>query len=260
LDLTGPDPTPRHGSHVGESASVHRRLGARASYSEEIESSLRNTWFMGLALFDLDNTLIDREAAFRRWSQAFICTHGLPEEAWPFMESADQDGMTPKEVFFAEIRSAFDISTGIEELMNRYYVDYPACYNVDPRTVAGLRQLRAREWRIGVITNGGPAQLAKLEATNLIQHVDAICVSEVVGASKPDPAIFKMAAELCERPLEGWMTGDSASADIAGGRGVGLRTIWIARGRSWAPSDSAPDAMVASVPQAIKIILESGSR
>ena len=144
--------------------------------------------------------------------------------------------------------------------MDRYCADYPTCYNVDTQTVAGLQQLRAREWRIGVITNGGPAQLAKLEATKLIEEVDAICISEVVGAAKPDPAIFEMAAVLCERPLEGWMTGDSATADIAGGRGVGLRTIWIARGRSWAPSDSPPDAVVATVPQAIQIILESDSR
>ena len=131
-------------------------------------------------------------------------------------------------------------------------MDYPACYTVDTETVVGLRQLRARGWQIGVITNGGPAQLAKLEATNLIEEFDAICVSEVVGAAKPDPVIFEMAAELCEIPLEGWMTGDSAAADMAGGRGVGLRTIWIARGHTWASPDPAPDAVVSTVPQAIK--------
>ena len=215
---------------------------------------------MALALFDLDNTLLDRDAAFSLWSQTFIHDHELPEGAWPFMEAADQDGMTPKEIFFEEVRAAFGISIDVEELLARYYVDYPACYTVDTETVVGLRQLRAQGWRIGVITNGGPAQLAKLKATNLIEEFDAICVSEVVGAAKPDPVIFETAAELCEIPLEGWMTGDSAAADIAGGRGVGLRTIWIARGRTWASPDPAPDAVVSTVPQAIKVILESDSR
>jgi len=96
--------------------------------------------------------------------------------------------------------------------------------------------------------------------TNLIEEFDAICASEVVGAAKPHPAIFEMAAELCESPLEGWMTGDSVVADMAGGRGVGLGTIWIARGRTWTSPDPAPDAVVTTVPQAIKIILESDSR
>ena len=71
---------------------------------------------MALALFDLDNTLLDREAAFSRWSQSFIHDHELPEGAWPFMESADQDGMTPKEIFFEEVRAAFGISIDVEAL------------------------------------------------------------------------------------------------------------------------------------------------
>lgn len=175
------------------------------------------------------------------------------------MESADQDGMTPKETFFERVRGEFDISADLEGLLAQYYVDYPACYTVGAETIAGLRQLRSRGWKVGVVTNGGPAQFGKLEATNLIEEFDAICVSEVVGATKPDPTIFEMAADLCGTPLEGWMTGDSVTADIAGGRGVGLRTIWIARGRRWASPDLAPDAVVTTVPQAIKIILESDS-
>jgi HAD superfamily hydrolase (TIGR01549 family) len=215
---------------------------------------------VSLALFDLDNTLLDRESAFARWAKAFIREHGLSEEAWTFMESADRDGMTPRQIFFEQVRSEFSISRDVEELLARYDVDYPICYMAELETVRGIRQLRGRGWRVGVVTNGGPAQFAKLEATNLVGEFDAICVSEMVGAKKPDPAIFEMAADLCQRPLEGWMTGDSVAADMAGGRGVGLRTIWIARGRTWASSDPAPDAVVQTVPQAIKIILESDLR
>ncbi len=212
---------------------------------------------MGLALFDLDNTLLDRVGAFARWADAFIRQHGLPATAWPFMESADQDGMTPKEIFFAHVREQFDMSCSLEELLASYYVDYPSCYVADPQTVSGLRELRNRGWRVAVVSNGGPAQLAKLEATDLAGECDAICISEIIGASKPDPAIFEMAADLCEMPLKGWMTGDSVEADMAGGRGVGLRTIWIERSRQWTSPDPAPDAVVMTVVQAIKIILET---
>ncbi|MEV7806919.1 HAD hydrolase-like protein [Microbispora sp. NPDC088329] len=41
-----------------------------------------------------------------------------------------------------------------------------------------------------------------------------------------------IAAERCGATLAegGWMIGDNPTADIAGGRAVGLRTIWINRG------------------------------
>jgi putative hydrolase of the HAD superfamily len=217
---------------------------------------LGDTSCMGLALFDLDNTLLDREAAFSRWAQGFIGNHGLSEDAWPFMHSADGNGMTPKRTFFQEVTTKFGMTNEVEDLVTDYFHEYPACFTVEEDTVEGLRQLRARGWRVGVITNGTSAQLAKLKATHLIGEFDAICVSEIVGVAKPDPAIFDTAAELCQT-LEGWMTGDSVSADIAGGRGVGLHTIWIARGRTWTSPDPAPDAIVATVPEAIKIILET---
>jgi putative hydrolase of the HAD superfamily len=213
---------------------------------------------MGLALFDLDNTLLDREAAFARWSREFVGRHGLPEEALPFMVSADQDGMKPKDLFFEQVRAQFDMSNDVEELMARFHLDYPRCYTVDPENIKSLRQLRSRGWKVGIVTNGGGTQLAKLETTDLAREVDAICVSEFVGVRKPDPAIFALAAERCASTLRGWMVGDSVTADIAGGRSVGLGTVWIARGRTWTSADPVPDAIVATVPQAVKIILKSG--
>jgi FMN phosphatase YigB (HAD superfamily) len=212
---------------------------------------------VSLALFDLDNTLLDREAAFDRWSRGFIRRHELPEEAWSFLVSADQDGLKPRDQFFQEVRGQFHMSTGVEGLIERYYVEYPGCYTVSPETLNGVRQLRSRGWKVGIVTNGGESQLAKLAVTSLAREVDAVCVSELVGVSKPDAAIFEIAAELCKQPLRGWMTGDSASADIAGGRSVGLGTIWIARNRTWISPDPTPNAIVATVRQAVEIILAS---
>ena len=34
-----------------------------------------------LALFDLDNTLLDRAGAFRRWTNDFVERNGYPEDA-----------------------------------------------------------------------------------------------------------------------------------------------------------------------------------
>jgi HAD superfamily hydrolase (TIGR01549 family) len=210
-----------------------------------------------LALFDLDNTLLDRTTAFRIWAQKFIAANDLPPGAWSVIESADGDGMAPRADFFVEICRQLRITREIEDLLTSYYQEYPRCFTVDHETVAAVRKLRARGWKVGVVTNGPPSQGAKLEATNLVGEVDAHCISAVVGAWKPDTAIFEEAARICGVPLDGWMVGDSANADIEGGRRAGLHTIWMARGREWDASLVAPDAVVKTIPEAVEIILES---
>ena len=59
-------------------------------------------------------------------------------------------------------------------------------------------------------------------------------------------------------PLVGWMVGDSADADIVGGRRAGLKTIWMARGRTWPSDEFSPDFTVATIPEAVDIIVRSG--
>jgi putative hydrolase of the HAD superfamily len=208
-----------------------------------------------LALFDLDNTLLDREAAFSKWATGFATEFELPRGSLALIGQLDGDGSIPREDFFEAIRRAFGIATAIEELISRYYLEYPECFTVGGDTVDALRNLRSQGWKVGVVTNGPPSQMRKLESTQLVDEVDAICVSEMVGAWKPDPAIFEEAARRCGLPLRGWMVGDSAGADIVGGRRCGLRTIWMARGRAWDPSEPPPDEVAAAIPQAVDLIL-----
>jgi HAD superfamily hydrolase (TIGR01549 family) len=171
------------------------------------------------------------------------------------IQSADADGLNPRNEFFNAIRSEFGIMTEVEELVTRYYADYPACYSISQDSVQAIRTLRSRGWKVGVVTNGEPSQWAKFEATNLVDEFDAICISAIVGARKPDIAIFEEAARICGRPLSGWMVGDSATADIGGGKHAGLETIWMARGRSWDASHPAPNAIASTIPEAVEIIL-----
>jgi FMN phosphatase YigB (HAD superfamily) len=106
-----------------------------------------------------------------------------------------------------------------------------------------------------VVTNGPRFQERKLEVTRLDDEVDAVCVSALVDSWKPDRGIFEEAARRCGAALDGWMVGDSPSADIRGGQGVGLRTIWIHRDRAWELGAPAPDAQVGDVAAAVRVIL-----
>ena len=64
-------------------------------------------------------------------------------------------------------------------------------------------------------------------------------VSEAVGVSKPDPAIFEHALRAlgCDA-ADAVMVGDSWAADVEGARGAGIRPIWFNRAGRRAPAAS----------------------
>jgi 2-haloalkanoic acid dehalogenase type II len=96
--------------------------------------------------------------------------------------------------------------------------------------VAVLESLRGR-MRLAVVTNGTEEhQRTKLDASGLTGLFDAIVTSGTVGASKPDPAIFRaaLAAVGCG-PADAAMVGDNPLRDIAGAQQAGLRGVWIDR-------------------------------
>ena len=213
---------------------------------------------MPLALFDLDNTLLDREQAFALWTRHFLEVHGLGEYAALTIERADADGYNPREQFFAQLRTELGIRVSIDHLLADYRVEYPAKYTAQPEVIVAVRSLRAQGFKVGVVTNGPPSQWAKFEAAGIEDEFDAVCISSVIGVRKPERAIFEEAARLCAHPLRGWMVGDSPEADVGGGAGVGLRTIWMSRGRQWGFPDFSPEFTVGSIPDAAAIILRLG--
>ena len=75
---------------------------------------------VGLTLFDLDNTLLDRDAAFARWWRRFLAAHRLPASAGPTIKAADAEGLKARELFFGEIRQEFGTTTEVEDLLARY--------------------------------------------------------------------------------------------------------------------------------------------
>ena len=88
--------------------------------------------------------------------------------------------------------------------------------------------------------------------------MDGWAISSLVGARKPEPAHFRAAAAACASALEGgWMVGDNPEADVGGALACGLRSAWIARGRDWQLDAFRPDAEVATVAEAVQLIVRS---
>lgn len=176
----------------------------------------------------MDNTLVDLDAAFRLWVEEFADEHRLEDGAVDWVIGLDRDGYPHREVFFAKIRERFALPASVEELWGRYRRRMPYLVRCQPEVLDGLARLRASGWRVAIVTNGmADNQLGKIQQTGLVEAVDAYALSGLEGIRKPDVGLFEVAAKRCGVALAegGWVIGDNLTADIAGGRAAGLRTI-----------------------------------
>jgi FMN phosphatase YigB (HAD superfamily) len=213
-----------------------------------------------LALFDLDDTLVDRRGTLGDWVAEFAVQHGLADEERTYVLGVVGERVYPST--FEVIRRCYRLPVSAEELWRAYCADIATRVSCPVEVLAGLDELRAAGWRVGVATNGAAdIQWAKLRATRIVDHVDGVFVSGEVDVRKPELRHFAMAAERCETSLSdgGWIVGDNPVTDIGGGHSAGLSTIWVDNGRSWAPPAPAPDHTVPHVLAAIDLLLRGAS-
>jgi putative hydrolase of the HAD superfamily len=94
-----------------------------------------------------------------------------------------------------------------------------------------LRELREAGVRTALLTNGPSwMQRRKVELLGLESQLDAIGISEELGAAKPDPAAFAATLELLDAaPVEAVMVGDHLDWDVRGALAAGMRgAVWVA--------------------------------
>ncbi|MDH2427002.1 HAD family hydrolase [Sphaerisporangium sp. TRM90804] len=211
-----------------------------------------------LALFDLDDTLIDLRAAFRLWAAEFADDHRLGPGAADWLTALDSQDLPHRQAFFTQVRAHFTLPAPVDDLWAAYRRRIPSLVHCPAEILDGLSSLRADGWRVGIVTNGAADnQSAKIRRTGLADVVDGWALSGAEGVRKPDAALFEIAARRCGASLDdgGWMVGDDLAKDIAGGRDAGLRTIWINHGS--AGSRHNADHMVTHAPEAVELLLRS---
>ena len=79
---------------------------------------------MPLLLLDLDNTLIDRDAAFRGAAAAFLADHGLPGTDLAWVMSVDASGYTARDLVAAAMAHRYSVpTTAIRDLLDNGVAD-----------------------------------------------------------------------------------------------------------------------------------------
>ncbi|MEU1476425.1 HAD family hydrolase [Streptomyces sp. NPDC005760] len=205
---------------------------------------------MPLMMIDLDNTLVDRDAAFRAAATAFLAEHGLPEADLDWLMTLDASGLTPRRQVAAALSERYG-GIDAEDFLDR---GAAGLITLSDPVREALVEARSEGWSCVIVTNGRTVQQeTKIRNTGLDRLVTGWVISEALGHWKPEPEIFHAAAAVADAPLDGsWMIGDSAPADIRGAQGVGARSVWVSGGRPWTEPDYRPTLTTADTASAIR--------
>ncbi|MEZ2370493.1 HAD family hydrolase [Arthrobacter sp. RCC_34] len=205
--------------------------------------------------FDLDGTLFDHRGSATAAVDGFLAAFGVvpserTRELWFAAEEHEFERWRAGDIGFQQQRrnrvtTVFgalgletpDSSEGLDSVFDRYLAAYRAAWRLFPDAGDVLRRLRLRGVRVGILTNGSQGQQQeKVERTGLLDLVDTVCVSEEIGAQKPDRRAFDILADrLGVAPAECHFIGDNPEHDVAGAREAGMRASLIERHRPAAP-------------------------
>lgn len=203
-------------------------------------------------LFDLDNTLMDRDWTFQEFSRQLAREllreqdQEKLEQIVAYMIESDADGYRPKDGFFLELieRLPWRAKPELSELQAYYNEHYMKHARVMPHALDTLKACREAGYKLGLITNGLSAvQHGKIDRLQLRFFFDAIVVSGDHGIQKPDRQIYELALnELGTAAEETLIIGDHPGNDIWGASRAGIRGIWLKRRHPW------PDTMTDTAP------------
>ncbi len=212
---------------------------------------------MPLLLLSLDNTLIDRDGAFRAWGREFLEKIGAPEYDLDWLLSVDADGMTPDWDLADAIQERYRLripSIDLVEIVREGLLDR---LRLDPLVACALGIAEDAGWVPVVVTNGDTRlQEEKLRRTGLDRYLADWVISEEAGCRKPNPRIFGIAAERARMRLTGaWVIGDAPEADIAGAESIGASSVWLHRGRTWEETRYAPTRTADTIIAALAAVM-----
>jgi HAD superfamily hydrolase (TIGR01549 family) len=116
----------------------------------------------------------------------------------------------------------------IETILAAQYA--PESWELYPDGQPAIHELRAMGMRLAIVSDWGSNLLPIVEGLGLGSELDFVIASGAVGISKPDPAIFRLAADRGGvSPRAALMVGDSYRADVVGAQSAGMDGILIRR-------------------------------
>lgn len=192
------------------------------------------TFDAGQTLVELDTAMLAARLAERGVVVAAAdLAAGLPA-AWQRYEEVVRHGghEQPWQLFMATLLAGAGVAAATTPALAAWLWAEQPRRNLWRRPIAGMFELAAELAAAGVpvgILSNSEGQLAELIADiGWTAPFTVIVDSGRLGVAKPAPAIFVHAAAALGVAVDEVVhIGDSRTADIDGGRAVGMRTIWF---------------------------------
>lgn len=188
-----------------------------------------------VVLFDLDGTLLDRDASVRLFIERQYerlnqwLGHIQKDEFIHRFIYLDCNGYVWKDKVYQQLVQEFNIEHITWEFLLEDYMNEFKHHCVPfPNLTKMLASLKKKQLLLGIITNGFEQfQMNHIRALGIEHFFDTILVSEREGIKKPNPAIFERAlSNLQVSPCESIYVGDHPENDIEGARQVGMISMW----------------------------------
>ena len=225
---------------------------------------------MKYVIFDLDDTLLDFQAAEQASLTTILTRYHVPDlavakriylahnqQVWQQIEhGADRDQLLDQR--FKIVFAKLGITVDGPKVQHQYNDLLGQGFQVLPGVAPMLTKLRAAGLVLLIGTNGvQDTQIKRLVGSGLANQFDHVFISETVGFAKPDrrffDAIFATYPDLS--PKNTVMVGDSLASDIAGATNVGLPSIWFNPQHLANLSDVHPTATVTNFDQLQQLLL-----
>jgi len=207
-------------------------------------------------LFDLDDTLYSRRAAFASWLDAYLRnTLRLTDAAevaqvQSVVHALDRNGYGSKQAIFERLHTLYPTLPGeASRSVETFFAEFLTHVRSETETETLLDALADAKIPFGVITNGSARQWRKIEALGLDKRTSCLFVSETFGLKKPDTAIFHAAAAcLGVLPADVLFVGDNPIVDIVGAHAAGMPAAWLHRDQTWpAEIEDKPEYIISTL-------------
>lgn len=189
-------------------------------------------------LFDLDDTLLDRNSAVDNMFLLIIDTCykdinlSTKIEMLNYFKECDRisygdnDKAKVLESFFNKFPPNYNLPCNT--MQDFWNINFPNCFSISQNTIHIVNAIK-KQVKVAILTNGSiQRQKAKIVNTSLNSCFDTIFISEEVGFSKPDKRIFELALNtLNVQPENALFVGDDLEKDIAGCQNAKMKGIWF---------------------------------
>jgi HAD superfamily hydrolase (TIGR01509 family) len=220
-------------------------------------------------LFDLDNTLVDEDAAaLAALRDALASAFPRPPDSSSFLTAlkdllaGPEEDRLPLWIWLSARPSHWKAAAAVtghpgadgESLYTTFHESFLARLSLFGDAADALQRTGAR-YALALVTNG-PAHVRRreIELLGIADYFETIIISGEVRLAKPDPQFFMQAlADLQCRAGHALLVGDDPLEDVLGAKATGLHACWVNRHNASLPENvPPPDLEVANLAQFIQ--------